>query len=88
MRYIRLRMDSRSNFYVRKASEDLSWFEIQNQNSGIIVKNPTIKRTILKGVVLVDQCWAYGLPIADGWLTDRNYRNFEKNEYTRWHYNR
>lgn len=85
MRRIKLNMDYRGNFYIRKASDDGSVVEIQNQYSGIIVTRPKIRFSLVHGVHLVDndgrpECY------VDGWLMDRNSRGFETNSYTREHY--
>lgn len=81
MRRIKLRIDCRSNFYIRKASEDGSVVEIQNQYSGIIVSKPKIRFSLVHGVHLVDNDDHPEL-YNDGWLTDKNSRGFERNAYT------
>jgi pectate lyase len=85
MRRIKLRIYERSNFYIRKASADGSLVEIQNQYSGIIVKNPRIRFSLVHGVHLVDNSYE-GNFFNDGWLQDTNSRGFEQNAYTRENY--
>lgn len=85
MRRIKLKMVDRSNFYIRKASADGSLVEIQNQYSGIIVKNPRIRFSLVHGVHLVDNDYPEEC-FNDGWLRDTNSRGFEYNQYTRANY--
>lgn len=82
MRLIKISFRHLADIYVRKASTDGSSLEIQGQRGGIIVYKPKVKRSLLFGVVLVDNdAHRRGLAV----FTDRT-PGFESNEYTRVHY--
>lgn len=79
MRYIKLSIRNRGDWYLRRASEDGFLAEIQNQRAGIIVSRPKVKLT-LRGVILYDDD-GYDPPINQV-FDDRSNGGFEKNKYT------
>ena len=85
MRKIKLRFRNYHDVYIRKASEDCSWIEIQGQQGGIIVYKPRLQRSILRGVELIDTTERYGNSSA--YFTCST-GGFEHNAYTQRYYNR
>lgn len=84
LRKIKLRFRNYHDVYIRRASEDCSWIEIQGQLGGIIVYKPRLKRSILKGVELIDSSDL----IHGNFLFACRTSGYESNQYTQRHYNR
>lgn len=55
MRVVKIRFKDSDALYVRKASEDGKWIEIQTNNGGIILYKPKVRFSLLHGVYLEDQ---------------------------------
>lgn len=81
MRKIKIKFRSYFDVYIRTASDSGDLVEIQGLYGGIIVGRPKVKRSVLHGVVILDQSHTAGLTI----FTDRS-SGFESNAYTREHY--
>ena len=91
MRDIQISFSCRHDLYIRKASEDCKTVEIQGQYGGIIVERPTIRRSVVFGVLMRDNF----RPYVDGGIaySKRSIRlftertsGFERNEYCKNHY--
>ncbi len=82
MRKIKIKFGSYFNVYIRTASDSGDLVEIQGQYGGIIVKKPSVRRSVLYGVVINDRD-----PRLSGITTFTDFSSgFEANSYTREHY--
>lgn len=78
MRIVKITFRDRDNLYVRRASQTGSTIEIQGQRGGVILYRPKLKRSLLLGVVLVDENpWISGVT-----QFSEKTPGFESNQYT------